>query len=83
LPHSATLVRFRRQEAEAQAMASAAAELRVRTMKVLRVAFLSSAALEVLAAAAIASGGVITLAWSPAALPAGRIPGVTRRKGCG
>lgn len=49
-----TLVLFRRQEAEAQAMADAAAELRGRTMKVLRVAFLSSAALEVLAAAAIA-----------------------------
>jgi ATP-binding cassette subfamily C protein CydD len=49
-----TLVLFRRQEAEAQAMATAAAELRTRTMKVLRVAFLSSAALEVLAAAAIA-----------------------------
>jgi ATP-binding cassette subfamily C protein CydD len=50
-----TLVLFRRQEAEAQALATAAAELRARTMKVLRVAFLSSAALEVLAAAAIAA----------------------------
>lgn len=49
-----TLVLFRRQEAEAQALATAAAELRARTMKVLRVAFLSSAALEVLAASAIA-----------------------------
>ncbi|WP_270937879.1 thiol reductant ABC exporter subunit CydD [Falsiroseomonas oryzae] len=49
-----TLVLFRRQEAEAQALATAAAELRTRTMKVLRVAFLSSASLEVLAAGAIA-----------------------------
>ncbi|WP_372619662.1 thiol reductant ABC exporter subunit CydD [Falsiroseomonas sp.] len=49
-----TLVLFRRQEAEAQALGTAAAELRERTMKVLRVAFLSSASLEVLAAGAIA-----------------------------
>jgi ATP-binding cassette subfamily C protein CydD len=49
-----TLVLFRRQDAEAQALATAAAELRGRTMKVLRVAFLSSASLEVLAAGAIA-----------------------------
>jgi ATP-binding cassette subfamily C protein CydD len=49
-----TLVLFRRQDAEAEAMGAAAAELRIRTMKVLRVAFLSSASLEVLAAGAIA-----------------------------
>ncbi len=49
-----TLVLFRRQEAEAQALGAAATELRERTMKVLRVAFLGSAALEVLAAGAIA-----------------------------
>jgi len=49
-----TLVLFRRQEAEARALASAAEELRIRTMRVLRVAFLSSASLEVLAAGAIA-----------------------------
>jgi ATP-binding cassette subfamily C protein CydD len=49
-----TLVLFRRQEAEAEALAGAAAELRDRTMRVLRVAFLSSASLEVLAAGAIA-----------------------------
>jgi ATP-binding cassette subfamily C protein CydD len=49
-----TLVLFRRQEAEAEALGQAAAELRARTMKVLRVAFLSSASLEVLAAGAIA-----------------------------
>jgi len=49
-----TLVLFRRQEAEAAALGVAATELRERTMKVLRVAFLGSAALEVLAAGAIA-----------------------------
>jgi ATP-binding cassette subfamily C protein CydD len=48
-----TLVLFRRQEAEAEALGRAASELRARTMKVLRVAFLSSASLEVLAAGAI------------------------------
>lgn len=50
-----TLVLFRRQDAEAEALGQAAAELRARTMKVLRVAFLSSASLEVLAAGAIAA----------------------------
>ena len=49
-----TLVLFRREEAEAKALGEAAAELRLRTMRVLRVAFLSSTALEVLAAGAIA-----------------------------
>jgi ATP-binding cassette subfamily C protein CydD len=49
-----TLVLFRRQEAEAVALREAADELRGRTMRVLRVAFLSSASLEALAAAAIA-----------------------------
>ena len=49
-----TLVLFRRQDAEAAALATQATELRRRTMKVLRVAFLSSATLEVLAAGAIA-----------------------------
>ncbi|WP_203076153.1 thiol reductant ABC exporter subunit CydD [Falsiroseomonas ponticola] len=49
-----TLVLFRRQEAEATALRVAADELRGRTMRVLRVAFLSSASLEALAAAAIA-----------------------------
>lgn len=49
-----TLVLFRRQEAEAQALGVAAEELRQRTMRVLRVAFLSSASLEALAAGAIA-----------------------------
>ncbi|MGG5809581.1 thiol reductant ABC exporter subunit CydD [Falsiroseomonas sp. CW058] len=50
-----TLVLFRRQEAEAAALGRAAEELRGRTMRVLRVAFLSSAAMELLAALAIAS----------------------------
>lgn len=49
-----TLVLFRQQEAEATALRVAADELRGRTMRVLRVAFLSSASLEALAAAAIA-----------------------------
>ncbi len=49
-----TLVLFRRQEAEAEALRQAAEELRARTMRVLRVAFLSSASLEALAAGAIA-----------------------------
>ncbi len=49
-----TLVLFRRQDAEATALRAAADELRGRTMRVLRVAFLSSASLEALAAAAIA-----------------------------
>jgi ATP-binding cassette subfamily C protein CydD len=49
-----TLVLFRQQEAEAKALGRAAEELRARTMRVLRVAFLSSATLELLAAGAIA-----------------------------
>jgi ATP-binding cassette subfamily C protein CydD len=49
-----TLVLFRQQAAEARALATAAEDLRTRTMKVLRVAFLSSASLEALAAGAIA-----------------------------
>jgi ATP-binding cassette, subfamily C, bacterial CydD len=49
-----TLVLFNRQEAEAEALGAAATELRTRTMRVLRVAFLSNTALELLAAAALA-----------------------------
>jgi len=52
------LVLFRRQEAEAQALGAAADELRRRTMKVLRVAFLSGLTLEVIAAAVLGC-----LAW--------------------
>lgn len=54
----ATLVLFNRQEAEAEALGAAADELRARTLRVLRLAFLSTAALELLAALAIGA-----LAW--------------------
>jgi ATP-binding cassette subfamily C protein CydD len=53
-----TLVLFNRQEAEAAALGEAAGELRVRTLRVLRLAFLSTAALELLAALSIG-----LLAW--------------------
>ncbi len=49
----ATIVFAGREEDEAQALAAAADELRRRTMRVLRVAFLSSAALDCAAAAAL------------------------------
>ena len=49
----ATIVLYGRAEDEARALAAAAAELRVRTMRVLRVAFLSSAALDCAMAAAL------------------------------
>lgn len=49
-----TLVLFNRQEAEAAALGEAADELRQRTMKVLRVAFLSGTALELLSALVLA-----------------------------
>jgi ATP-binding cassette subfamily C protein CydD len=52
------LVLFRRQEAEATALGTAAEELRIRTMKVLRVAFLSGLMLEAIAAAVLGC-----LAW--------------------
>ena len=48
----ATIVLYGRAEAEARALAAAADELRRRTMRVLRVAFLSSAALDLAAALA-------------------------------
>ena len=53
-----TLVLFRRQEDEARALDAAAQELRVRTMRVLRLAFLSSGTLELVAAAVLGC-----LAW--------------------
>ncbi len=59
----ATLVQFNRAEAEAQSLAEAAAEFRRRTLRVLRVAFLSTAALEFLAA-----GTIAYLAWRHGAL---------------
>src|SRR5581483_10153645 len=49
----ATIVLLGRAEAEAQSLAAAAAELSARTMRVLRVAFLSSATLDLAAAAAL------------------------------
>jgi ATP-binding cassette subfamily C protein CydD len=49
----ATIVLYGRAEDEARALAAAAAELRVRTMRVLRVAFLSSTALDCAMAAAL------------------------------
>lgn len=53
-----TLVLFRRQEDEARALDAAAQELRVRTMRVLRLAFLSTGVLELIAAAVLGC-----LAW--------------------
>ncbi|MBR0653819.1 thiol reductant ABC exporter subunit CydD [Plastoroseomonas arctica] len=49
-----TLVLFNREKAEQSALGVRAEELRVRTMKVLRVAFLSSGAMELIAAATLA-----------------------------
>ncbi|MBX6376490.1 MAG: thiol reductant ABC exporter subunit CydD [Acetobacteraceae bacterium] len=49
-----TLVLFNQQEAEANRLGAVAQELRRRTMRVLRVAFLSSAGLELIAAGALA-----------------------------
>ena len=51
----ATIVLYGRAEDEAQRLSAAADELRVRTMRVLRVAFLSSAALDLAAALALVS----------------------------
>jgi ATP-binding cassette subfamily C protein CydD len=50
----ATLVQFNRAEAEAEALGATAEEFRARTLRILRVAFLSTAALELLSAAALA-----------------------------
>ena len=58
-----TLVLFRQEEAEARALGRAADELRARTMRVLRVAFLSSASLELIAAAVLGC-----MAWRHAGL---------------
>jgi ATP-binding cassette subfamily C protein CydD len=54
----ATLVQFNRAEAEAQHLGEVAEEFRARTMRVLRVAFLSTTLLELLAA-----GTIAYLAW--------------------
>lgn len=53
-----TLVLFRRQAEEARALDAAAQELRARTMRVLRLAFLSTGSLELIAAAVLGC-----LAW--------------------
>jgi ATP-binding cassette subfamily C protein CydD len=57
-----TIVLAGRAQDEAKALAAAAAELRQRTMRVLRVAFLSSTALDLAAAAAIV---IIVLRFAP------------------
>ena len=64
-----TLVLFNRQEAEAEALGAAADELRARTLRVLRLAFLSTSALELLAALSIG-----LLAWHHAARLGGANP---------
>ncbi|MBP0492906.1 thiol reductant ABC exporter subunit CydD [Pararoseomonas indoligenes] len=64
-----TLVLFRRQEDEARALDRAAEELRARTMKVLRLAFLSTGALELIAAAVLGC-----LAWRHGTLAAAGHP---------
>ncbi|MCR0981362.1 thiol reductant ABC exporter subunit CydD [Roseomonas populi] len=64
-----TLVLFRRQEDEARALDRAAQELRARTMKVLRLAFLSTGALELIAAAVLGC-----LAWRHGGLAAAGHP---------
>jgi len=59
----ATLVQFNRAEDEARALGAAAEEFRLRTMRVLRVAFLSTAALELLSGFSLGY-----LAWRHGAL---------------
>ncbi len=54
----ATIVLYNRAEAEAQALGKAADELRGRTMRVLRVAFLSSAALDLALAMALVANAL-------------------------
>ena len=63
----ATLVQFNRAEDEARALGEAAEEFRWRTLRVLRVAFLSSAMLELLSAFTLGY-----LAWRHGALMVGR-----------
>ncbi|WP_426957267.1 thiol reductant ABC exporter subunit CydD [Muricoccus radiodurans] len=64
-----TIVLFRRQDAEAEALSTAADELRRRTMRVLRLAFLSTGVLELVAAAVLGC-----LAWRHANLAAAGHP---------
>lgn len=63
------LVLFNQQEAEAQRLGAAAGELRVRTMRVLRLAFVAAGAMELIVAIALAS-----LAYRHGALVAGTHP---------
>jgi ATP-binding cassette subfamily C protein CydD len=64
----ATLVALGRADAETQALRAAADELRRRTMRVLRVAFLSSAAMDLAAAAALVCVAIRVAAdWHPGA----------------
>lgn len=63
------LVLFNQQQAEATRLGAAAAELRQRTMRVLRVAFISAGAMELIIAAALAS-----LAYQHGALVRGLHP---------
>lgn len=64
----ATIVMFGRAEAEARALGAAADELRRRTLRVLRVAFLSSAALDLATALALV---VLALRAAAGGVPAG------------
>ena len=69
----ATIVLAGRAEAEATALARAADELRARTMRVLRVAFLSSAALDCAAAAALV---MLAIRYRDVLSGAGHMPAV-------
>lgn len=71
------IVLFRRQEAEAAALGEAAQDLRRRTMRVLRVAFLSGLSLEVIAAAVLGC-----LAWRHGNLLIGGHPDPTAALFC-
>jgi ATP-binding cassette, subfamily C, bacterial CydD len=65
----ATIVLYGQAEAEARSLAVAANELRRRTLRVLRVAFLSSAALDIAAAAAF----ILLVLWQAEQLLAGQL----------
>ncbi len=76
----ATIVMYGRSGDEARDLAAAAAELRVRTMRILRVAFLSSVALDLAAAAAmiiLAIHYFVTLRGESTGLPATLGPALT------
>ena len=73
----ATIVLYGQAEAEARSLAAAADELRRRTMRVLRVAFLSSAALDLAAALAFVAAGAALRHANCC-----RQPGTPRRRRC-